>query len=120
MTGLTAAYDLARAGWEVEVFERWPGLGGQVATIDVGEGLLLERYYHHLFTSDRDIASLYRELGLADGIEWLPSSGALFCPGRSHPFTGPLDLLRFAPLSLPSRLRMGLAVVKLQRRHREV
>jgi hypothetical protein len=30
-----------------------PGLGGQAATLDDGGGHLLERYYHHLFTSDR-------------------------------------------------------------------
>ncbi len=58
ITGLVAAYRLGREGHECDVYERWPGLGGQVATLDVGEGHLLERYYHHLFTSDRHIAAL--------------------------------------------------------------
>ena len=35
--------------------------------------------------------------------------------GPPWPFTTPLDLLRFRPLSLRSRLRMGLAVLRLQR-----
>jgi len=118
VAGLTAGYDLARAGWEVDVLERWPGLGGQAATLDVGDGLLLERYYHHLFTSDRDMAALCSELGVEIG--WHPSSVAFFADGASHPFTTPLDLLRFRPLSLRSRMRMGLAVVNLQRRHRAV
>lgn len=120
MAGLTAGYRLAVEGHECDVYERWPGLGGQVATIDVGDGVLLERYYHHLFTSDVHIARLYDELGMEDAIEWLPSSVAMFADGRSHPFTSPLDLLRFSPLSLRARLRMGLAVVLLQRRHTEV
>ena len=119
MTGLTAGYRLAADGHRCDVYERWPGLGGQVATFDVGGGHLLERYYHHLFTSDRDIVALYEELGMPDAIEWRPSSVAFFADGRSHPFTTPLDLLRFRPLSLRSRLRMGLAVVWLQRRHRD-
>ena len=118
VTGLTAGYDLARAGWDVDVLERWPGLGGQAATLDVGDGLLLERYYHHLFTSDRDIAGLGRELDVEIG--WHPSSVAFFVDGRSHPFTTPVDLLRFPPLPLLSRIRMGLAVLNLQRRHRDV
>lgn len=101
------------------MYERWPGLGGQAATFDVGDGVLLERYYHHLFTSDGYIADLYRDLGLPDGIEWFPSSVAFFIEGRSRSFTSPVDLLRFTPLSLRSRLRMGLAVVALQRRHRD-
>ncbi len=120
MAGLTAAYELGKQGWATDVYERWPGLGGQAATFDVGEGVLLERYYHHLFTSDRHIAGLYRELGMPDGIEWRPSSVAFFAQGASHPFTTPLDLLRFSPLSILSRLRMGLAVLNLQRRHPRV
>jgi protoporphyrinogen oxidase len=114
VAGLTAGYELAKRGWEVDVYERWPGLGGQAATLDLGDGVLVERYYHHLFTSDRHIASLVSELGVRDGIEWLPSSVAFFRDGRSHAFTTPLDLLRFSPLSLRSRVRLGLAVVRLQ------
>ena len=120
MTGLVAAYRLSSEGHEVDVYERWPGLGGQVATVDVGDGHLVERYYHHLFTSDRHIAELYDELGMTDAIEWRPSSVAMFAEGHSHPFTTPLDLLRFKPLSVGSRIRMGLAAVWLQRRHKKV
>ena len=113
MTGLVAAHRLA-ADHEVDVYERWRGLGGQVATVDMGDGVLLERYYHHLFTSDVHIAALYEELEMDDAIEWLPSSVAMFSGGQSHPFTTPVDLLRFKPLPVPSRLRMGLAVLLLQ------
>jgi protoporphyrinogen oxidase len=120
VTGLVTAYRLARDGHECDVYERWPGLGGQAATLDVGGGHLLERYYHHLFTSDRHIADLYPELGLQDEIEWRRSSVAIYSEGHAHAFTTPLDLLRFRPLSLRSRLRMGLAVVLIQRRHRDV
>ena len=120
VAGLTAAYRLAQAGHRCDVYERWPGLGGQAATLDIGGGHLLERYYHHLFTSDRHIAELYRELGMPDELEWRPSSVAMFSEGKSHPFTSPLDLLRFSPMSLPARVRMGAAVVWLQRRHKDV
>ena len=120
MTGLVAARRLALDGARVDVYERWPGLGGQVATVDVGEGQLLERYYHHLFTSDVHIAALYEELGMDGAIEWLPSSVAMFAEGRSHPFTTPTDLLRFRPLSPVSRVRMGAAVLALQRLGRRV
>ena len=113
--GLVAARRLAHAGHAVDVYERWPGLGGQAATLDVGEGHRLERYYHHLFTSDRHIAALFEELGMPDAIEWRPSSVAFFARGRLHPFVTPLDLLRFRPLSPPSRVRMGAAVLALQR-----
>jgi len=115
VAGLVCAYELTRAGHVADVFERWPGLGGQAATLDAGGGVRLERYYHHLFTSDRHIAALYEQLGMPDELEWRPSSVAFFLQGRSWPFTGPLDLLRFGPLPPAARVRMGLAVLKLQR-----
>ena len=115
MTGLTCAYRLGGQGHRCDVYERWPGLGGQAATMDLGEGLPLERYYHHLFTSDREIAALYDELGLQDEIAYLPASTAFFAGGRVWPFTTPLDLLRFGVLPLRSRVRLGLEVLRLQR-----
>jgi protoporphyrinogen oxidase len=115
LCGLVAARRLALQGHAVDVYERWNGLGGQAATLDVGGGLRLERYYHHLFTSDRYIASLYDELGMPDELEWRRSSMAFFVDGRQWAFTTPLDLLRFRPLKPWSRLRMGLAVLRLQR-----
>ena len=120
VAGLVCAYRLTQAGHTVDVYERWPGLGGQAATLDVGGGDLLERYYHHLFTSDRHIIELYAELGMRDELEWKPSSMAFFLDGRQWAFTTPLDLLRFKPLPLPARLRMGLAVLLLQKRAKEV
>ena len=87
VAGLVCAHRLTREGHACDVYERWPGLGGQAATLDIGAGALLERYYHHLFTSDRHIAGLYRELGMPDGIEWRPSSVAFFADGASHPLS---------------------------------
>ena len=115
VAGLVAAYRIAEAGHTVDVYERWPGLGGQAATLAVGGGHLLERYYHHLFTSDRHISDLYDELGMPDELEWRPSSVAFFAQGRQWPFVTPGDLLRFKPLPPLSRVRMGAAAVAVQR-----
>jgi protoporphyrinogen oxidase len=120
VAGLVCAYRLSQEGHVCDVYERWPGLGGQAATLDVGGGALLERYYHHLFTSDRHIVALYEELGMGDELEWHPSSMAFFVDGRQWAFNTPLDLLRFGPLSPPARLRMGLAVLALQKRAKRV
>ncbi|MDX6721246.1 MAG: hypothetical protein QOJ63_3500 [Solirubrobacteraceae bacterium] len=120
VAGLVCAYRLSQEGHACDVYERWPGLGGQAATLDIGGGELLERYYHHLFTSDRHIVALYDELGMGDELEWHPSSMAFFVDGRQWAFNGALDLLRFRPLPPLARLRMGLAVLALQKRAKEV
>jgi protoporphyrinogen oxidase len=115
VAGLVAAYRLSQAGHACAVYERWPGLGGQAATLDVGGGLRLERYYHHLFTTDRQITALFDELGLEDELEWRESTTAMLARGRLWPFTTPRDLLRFGPMPPPARVRMGAAAVALQR-----
>lgn len=115
LAGLVSAYRLTQAGHEVDVYERWPGLGGQAATLDVGQGHLLERYYHHLFSTDRQIAALYEELGMPDELEWISSSVAYFTDGRQWPFVTPMDLLRFRPLPVAARIRLGAVVLALQR-----
>ena len=120
VAGLTCAYRLGQAGVRADVYERWPGLGGQAATLDVGDGLRIERYYHYLFTSDRSMMDLFGELGLGDDLEPHPSNSAIVSGGRVWPFNGALDLLRFRPLPLRNRLRMGLALVRMQMGRRGV
>lgn len=115
LCGLVAAYRLTQAGYCCDVYERWPGLGGQAATVEIDSGLRLERYYHHLFQSDRAIVELYKELDLADEIEWHRSSTAVFIAGRQFPFVSARDLLTFTPLPLMSRVRLGFGTLLLQR-----
>ncbi len=114
IAGLTAAYELAKQGHEVAVFEKEAELGGQASTFPI-EGTRLERFYHHLFTSDRHIIQLINELGLSSRMRWIDSQVGLFHGGKVYDFVTPLDLLRFTPLSLPNRLWAGLVSVYLQR-----
>ncbi|MFQ6030176.1 MAG: FAD-dependent oxidoreductase [Dehalococcoidia bacterium] len=112
--GLGAGYELGKLGHRVTLFERAPFLGGLASTFDVGGGQL-ERFYHHLFLSDTTIISLLRELGLEDRLIWKDSSVGFFCGGKIYPFSTPMDLLRFSPVSLLDRVRMGLVALYLQR-----
>ena len=112
--GLAAAYELTRLGHYAEVFEAAPFLGGQASTFEVGGGRL-ERGYHHLFVSDTDMVELIHELGLGGQLAWLESGVGLFHDGKIWDFSTPLDLLRFKPLSLWQRLRVGLWSFWLQK-----
>ena len=114
VAGLAAAYDLTREGHYAEVFEVAPFFGGQASTFPVGGGQL-ERGYHHLFVSDRAITELIHELGLGHKLAWLESKVGLYYRGRVWNFATPMDLLRFTPLSLWQRLRVGWWTLRLQR-----
>lgn len=112
--GLSAAHELLKGGHEVHVFERAPMLGGQVVTFPVG-ATRIEFAYHHLFTSDTIIQELMGELGIRDKLEWYPSRTGWFRGGKIYPFVSPIDLLRFKPLRPWNRIRLGLAVLFLQK-----
>ncbi len=112
--GLPAAYDLLKAGHQAVVYERAPFIGGHASTFDVG-GERLERGYHHWFTSDTDITDLVDEIGLGHTVRWIDSTVGTLHDGRIYDFVTPLDLLKFKPLSLPDRVRLGLTTLYLQR-----
>ena len=112
--GLAAALELTSRGHFAEVFEVAPFLGGQASTFEVGGGQL-ERGYHHLFVSDTDMVDLIQELGLGDSLAWLESKVGLFHGGRIWDFATPMDLLRFSPLPLSQRIRLGLWTFLLQK-----
>ena len=113
--GLAAAYELGERGHQAVVYERAPFLGGQASTFDVG-GERLERGYHHLFTSDTDILDLIDRIGLGHQMRWIDSRVGTLYDGKIYNFVTPLDLLRFTPLSLLNRLRLGLVTLHLRRR----
>ncbi len=114
IAGLSAAHELLKEGHEVELYERAPYLGGQVVTLPIAD-TRIEFAYHHLFTSDIVIQDLMAELGVLDALEWYPSKVGWFKGGKIYPFISPIDLLRFRPLKPWNRLRLGLAVLFLQK-----
>src|SRR4051812_6048064 len=114
ITGLTAAYRLAQRGFRVSLWERSQHLGGQANAFPVA-GTALERFYHHLFQSDREIVALAQEIGIGDRLVWLPSNVGYFAEGRIWPLNGALDLLRLGFLPIWDRLRVGLVTAYLQR-----
>jgi protoporphyrinogen oxidase len=115
--GLKAAHVLAKGGLRVTVLESGPLLGGLASSIDV-QGVRIEKYYHFICRGDDDLVDTLSELGLSARLHWRDSRMAYFVDGRIYPFLTPLELLRFAPLTLVERVRAGVAV-KLAQRMRE-
>ncbi|HUU62658.1 MAG TPA: NAD(P)/FAD-dependent oxidoreductase [Dehalococcoidia bacterium] len=114
ITGLSAAYELGKRGHKVALFEKEAELGGQAGTFVVG-GERLERFYHHIFTSDVDIIQIIAELGLGERLLWLDSKVGFFHRGRIYDFVTPMELLKFKPLGVADRVRLGLVSLYLRR-----
>lgn len=114
VAGLTTAYRLLQKGFCVRLFEPGSSLGGLVRTFEVG-GEPIECFYHHVFATDTATVRLIQELELGERLTWRPSTVGIFYDGRIYPFVTPLDLLRFTPVGLIDRIRLGLMGLYLRR-----
>lgn len=111
--GLSAALRLARYGCRVTVLEKESELGGLAVGFRLGEAYL-EKFYHHLFRTDTVAVGLVRELGLDHLLEWHRPDTSVLYQGRIYSLDSALDVVRFSPLPLPDRLRMGLILAYLK------
>ncbi len=112
--GLTAAYELQKRGYAVTLLEKYGSWGGQAATLPL-LSTRIEHFYHHLFGSDTHILGLMDELGIGDRLRWIESKVGWYSDGHIYDLVSPLDLLRFKPLSLFNRIKLGLMYLYLPR-----
>ncbi len=110
-TGLSAAYELTRLGFRPTLIESDAELGGLAGSFPLAS-TRIEKFYHHWFTNDTAILDLIDELGLSDQVAFRPSKTGMFCRGRIFRLSSPADLLKFSPLGLIDRIRLGRLVLR--------
>lgn len=108
--GLAAAYQLTRTNIKVTLFEREDDLGGLAGSFPVN-GERLEKFYHHWFTNDEYIMQLVKELKVDDRVVHKLTRTGMYFANDFFRLSSPLDVLKFSPLSLVNRLRLGLLVL---------
>lgn len=115
--GLAAAYHLSGYGIRPVVFESSAQLGGLGTAID-HQGVALDRFYHVLLESDRELLALINELELSERLHWTSTGMGFHIGGRLYGLNTPLDVLRFGALPFAERLRMALGALRATRRRR--
>ena len=65
ISGLACAYFLADKGYSVTIYEREKGPGGLAGSAQVN-GVPIEMFYHHFFSSDTELLAMAKELGVYD------------------------------------------------------
>ena len=114
--GLSAAYDLAKAGHQVTVFEAAESAGGLAAGFKKPNWQWsVEKYYHHWFTSDEHMFRLMRELGLESKVVVLTPKTVMYHKGKFHPFDSILSALLYPGLGYGiNKVRFGLVGLYLR------
>ncbi|HTP11162.1 MAG TPA: FAD-dependent oxidoreductase, partial [Anaerolineae bacterium] len=111
LAGLTAAYDLARAGQRVTLIDNAPALGGLASSLTLN-GETVENFYHFICRSDRHLVDLVNEIGLRDQLHWRHTQTSFYHDGRLYGFGTPIDLLRFSAVPFTQRMRFGLHILR--------
>jgi len=112
-TGLSAGYFLTQKGIDVTIFEKEGFPGGLAASYSVKDWRWpLERYYHHLFTSDYEIKKIAKELGIKINYRRVKTSN--LTNTGFFPLDSPLDLLRYPKLNYFDKIKTGLTLLVLK------
>lgn len=100
------ALKLRQAGAKVTVLESSPRTGGLAQAESIG-GYTWDRYYHVILLSDLNTRALLKELGIEDKLRWGITRTGFYTDGQLHSLSNNLEFLRFAPLSLLDKVRLG-------------
>ena len=111
LAGLAAAYRLAGKD-EVVIIEKEPELGGMASSYSIkGTELYhIEKYYHHIFASDKELIAVINELGIGNKLEWLRGTTGYFFNGKIYPMNTPFEILKALPFM--DVIRLTLLVLK--------
>ena len=114
--GLSAAYDLARAGHEVVIYEAQDRAGGlAVGFKEPNWDWSVEAYYHHWFASDQSMLGLIDELGFSDKVRFPRPYTVMLYRGKWYPFDSIPQALMYPGLGWGiNKIRFGLVGLYLR------
>lgn len=115
IAGLAAAYDLLAAGHEVVLYEANGQTGGLAAGFrDENWEWPLEKFYHHLFATDKAIIGLVEEIGMRDKLFFPRPTTSVIYKGKIVPFDSPWRWITFPGFNLFDVARFGLVSAYLR------
>lgn len=104
--GMSAALRLAQAGAQVTLYEASDSPGGLAGEAQFGP-YSWDRFYHVVLLSDLRTRGLLEEVGMAEKMRWGISKTGFFTDGKLYSMSNTVEFLRFPPLNLIDKLRLG-------------
>lgn len=109
LLGMTVAHRLAGAGRDVTLFEGASHLGGLASAWQLGD-VVWDRHYHVTLLSDTHLRALLTELGLEKEMQWVETRTGFYTNGKLYSMSNTVEFLRFPPLRLLDKLRLGATI----------
>ena len=107
--GMSAAYDLKKAGHEIVIYEAAEYVGGLASGFKEPHwDWSVEKFYHHWFQSDDHMLGLIKELGLDDKVIFPRPLTVMMYKDKFYPFDSIINALRFPGLGFGfNKIRFG-------------
>ena len=114
--GLSAAWDLAKAGQKVTILEASAEPGGLASGFKEPHwDWSVERFYHHWFQTDSNLLGLIDELGWADEVVFPRPISVMYYKGKFYPFDSIPAALAYPGLGFGiNKIRFGLVGLYLK------
>jgi protoporphyrinogen oxidase len=116
MLGMTLALRLAQQGQRVTLYESAPELGGLASAWQLDD-VVWDRHYHVTLLSDLVFRNLLQELGLEDQMQWVETRTGCYSQGQLYSVSNALEFLKFPPLRLIDKVRLGMTIIYASRIH---
>jgi protoporphyrinogen oxidase len=104
--GLTLGLRLAEQGNQVTVFESASEIGGLASVWQIGD-VVWDKHYHVTLLSDSFTRKIVGELGLENEFNWVETKTGFYTDGKLVSMSNSLEFLKFPPLDLISKFRLG-------------
>ncbi|HNN11918.1 MAG TPA: NAD(P)/FAD-dependent oxidoreductase [Anaerolineales bacterium] len=108
-SGMSAAWDLQKAGHQVTIFEAANYVGGLASGFKEPHwDWSVEKFYHHWFQSDASMLGIIRELGLEDKVIFPRPLTVMYYKEKWYPFDSILKMALFPGLGWGlNKIRFG-------------
>ncbi len=102
IAGLSAAYDLTKAGHQVTIYEALPQVGGIASGFKAPHwDWSLEKFYHHWFQSDKYMLGLIDELGWREDVLFPRPYTVVYTDGEFQPLDSIAEAAKFTLKHFP-------------------